>query len=91
MISVSGADGGHTIDFRRLAQAGITLVGRAETFKDGTLHFAGDLTRHTTRFHLCNMGITMHDPHRDQGAIASATVIEPNGSRFESHILTANS
>ena len=42
-ISVSGAHGGHTVDFRRLAAQGMTLVGRTETFKDGVMHFAPDL------------------------------------------------
>lgn len=44
-ISVSGAYGGHTVDFRRLAERGITLVGRAEKFADGTLNFANDVGR----------------------------------------------
>ena len=44
-IAVSGADGGHTIDFRRLAEQGITLVGRTESYSDGALTFAPDLTR----------------------------------------------
>jgi putative flavoprotein involved in K+ transport len=44
-IAVSGADGGHTVDFRRLAASGITLVGRTETFKDGVMHFAPDLAK----------------------------------------------
>ncbi|UCH40376.1 MAG: NAD(P)-binding domain-containing protein, partial [Gammaproteobacteria bacterium] len=42
-IAVSGADGGHTVDFRRLAAAGMTLVGRTESYKDGVMHFATDL------------------------------------------------
>lgn len=42
-ISVSGAYGGHTMDFRRLASEGVTLVGMSEKFEDGTLHIAGDL------------------------------------------------
>jgi putative flavoprotein involved in K+ transport len=42
-ISVSGARGGHTVDFRRLAAQGITLVGRAESFKGGVMNFAPDL------------------------------------------------
>jgi len=42
-ISVSGANGGHTIDFRRLAAQGMTLVGRTESFKQGVMHFATDL------------------------------------------------
>lgn len=44
-ISVSGAHGGHTVDFRRLAATGITLVGRAETFADGVMRFAPDLAQ----------------------------------------------
>ena len=42
-ISVSGAHGGQTVDFRRLAVQGMTLVGRTESFKDGVMHFATDL------------------------------------------------
>lgn len=44
-IAVSGAKGGHTIDFRRLAQRGMLLVGRTEACKDGVMHFAADLVR----------------------------------------------
>jgi putative flavoprotein involved in K+ transport len=43
-ISVSGAYGGHTVDFRRLASQGMTLVGMTKSFKDGVLSFAADLT-----------------------------------------------
>jgi len=42
-IAVSGARGGHTIDFRRLAAQGMRLVGRTESFKHGVMHFASDL------------------------------------------------
>lgn len=42
-IAVSGARGGHTVDFRDLAALGITLVGRTEGYADGRLRFAGDL------------------------------------------------
>jgi putative flavoprotein involved in K+ transport len=42
-IAVSGARGGHTVDFRRLAAQGIVLVGRTESFENGTIRFAGDL------------------------------------------------
>jgi putative flavoprotein involved in K+ transport len=42
-IAVSGARGGSTIDFRRLANQGMTLVGRTESYKDGALAFASDL------------------------------------------------
>ncbi len=42
-IAVSGARGGHTVNFRRLAAQGMTLVGRTESYQDGTMHFATDL------------------------------------------------
>lgn len=42
-ISVSGAYGGNTMDFRRLANEGVTLVGMTQSYKDGTLTFASDL------------------------------------------------
>jgi len=42
-ISVSGAHGGHTVDFRRLAAQGMTLVGMTQTFDDGVMRFAPDL------------------------------------------------
>ena len=42
-IAVSGAHGGQTVDFRQLAERGMTLFGRTENYKDGVLTFAGDL------------------------------------------------
>ncbi|MCC5970241.1 MAG: NAD(P)-binding domain-containing protein [Pararhodobacter sp.] len=44
-IAVSGAYGGQTIDFRRLAAQGLVLLGRTEKFANGTLQFAPDLAR----------------------------------------------
>ncbi len=44
-IAVSGAHGGHTVDFRSLAARGITLLGRAGPFTDGMMHIAPDLAR----------------------------------------------
>lgn len=44
-IAVSGAHGGHTVDFRKLAARGVTLLGRAGPFKDGVMHCAPDLAR----------------------------------------------
>lgn len=44
-IAVSGAYGGHTMDFRRLAALGVTLLGRARDYRHGTLHVNGDLQR----------------------------------------------
>ena len=42
-IAVSGAHGGSTVDFRALAQQGITLVGMTKSFDSGVLHFDKDL------------------------------------------------
>lgn len=42
-IAVSGAHGGHTVDFRELAETGVTLTGLAGPFVDGVMHFADDL------------------------------------------------
>lgn len=47
-IAVSGANGGHTVDFRRLAAEGIHLVGHAGPFEDGIMHFAPDLGKNIT-------------------------------------------
>jgi putative flavoprotein involved in K+ transport len=44
-IAVSGARGGHTVDFRDLAAQGMTLVGRAGSFRQGIMHFAPDLAQ----------------------------------------------
>ena len=48
-IAVSGARGGHTVDFRRLAQAGMVLVGLTERFADGKVSFAQDLNDNLDR------------------------------------------
>jgi putative flavoprotein involved in K+ transport len=48
-IAVSGANGGRTVDFRRLAAEGIMLVGRANGFQNGTMTFAPDLSANLAR------------------------------------------
>lgn len=42
-IAVSGAHGGRTVDFRRFAQRGMTLLGMTEKYDGGVLNFANDL------------------------------------------------
>lgn len=44
-IAVSGARGGHTVDFRDLASRGITLLGSASGYEGGALRFAADLAK----------------------------------------------
>ena len=48
-IAVSGARGGETIDFRNLAEQGMMLVGRTESYGDGVMHFAPDLAANIAR------------------------------------------
>jgi putative flavoprotein involved in K+ transport len=47
-IAVSGAYGGHTMDFRRLAAQGVTLLGRAGAYADGVLAINDDLEANIT-------------------------------------------
>ena len=44
-IAVSGAHGGHTVDFRRFAARGMTLLGRAGPVRNGVMQIAPDLAR----------------------------------------------
>lgn len=44
-IAVSGAQGGHTVDFRTLAAGGVHLMGLTASFDDGTLRFRPDLAQ----------------------------------------------
>ncbi len=48
-IVVSGAYGGHTVDFRRLANQGITLVGLTKSFNDDMVTFQPDLVDNIAR------------------------------------------
>ena len=44
-IAVSGAHGGHTVDFRRFAARGMILLGRAGPVRNGVMQIAPDLAR----------------------------------------------
>ena len=48
-IAVSGAHGGHTVDFRDLAARGITLLGSAKSYQHGVMDFFPDLARNLAR------------------------------------------
>jgi len=48
-IAVSGAYGGHTVDFRKLAERGMTLVGKTQGFDTGVMRFAPDLARNVVQ------------------------------------------
>lgn len=47
-IAVSGARGGHTVDFRALEAIGIQLVGLTDAYDDGVLTFRADLAENIT-------------------------------------------
>ncbi|QJF51913.1 flavin-containing monooxygenase [Roseobacter ponti] len=48
-IAVSGARGGRTVDFRRFAHAGITLLGMTQGCRDGVVQIAPDLAGNIAR------------------------------------------
>lgn len=48
-IAVSGARGGHTVDFRKLAQQGMTLVGLTKTINNGVVSFEANLADNIAR------------------------------------------
>nr|WP_314424020.1 NAD(P)/FAD-dependent oxidoreductase [uncultured Erwinia sp.] len=48
-IAVSGANGGHTVDFRKLAEEGVRLVGRTKRFANGIAEFENDLAQNIIR------------------------------------------
>jgi putative flavoprotein involved in K+ transport len=48
-IAVSGAHGGHTIDFRLLAAKGMILVGRTQAYANGVIIFAADLVENLAK------------------------------------------
>ncbi|WP_408980698.1 flavin-containing monooxygenase [Pseudomonas sp. B21-036] len=48
-IAVSGARGGHTVDFRKLAHQGITLVGLTRAFDQGVVNFEANLAENIAR------------------------------------------
>jgi putative flavoprotein involved in K+ transport len=48
-IAVSGTDGGHTIDFRELAQQGIRLLGMTRSCTGGVVAFQPDLAENIRR------------------------------------------
>ena len=80
-IAVSGARGGHTVDFRALADAGIELVGLTASYDDGVLRFAPDLATN----------IAVGDSKYLEFLRAADAYVERNGLDFpeepEAHVL----
>jgi len=56
-IAVSGAHGGHTVDFRALADAGINLLGMTAGYADGVLRFEADLARNIAAGDADHLGL----------------------------------
>ncbi|MBH1929874.1 flavin-containing monooxygenase [Serratia rubidaea] len=48
-IAVSGAHGGHTVDFRKLAYEGVQLAGLTQSFQNGGVTFANNLKENIAR------------------------------------------
>ena len=48
-IAVSGARGGYTVDFRRLAASGVHLTGTAKGYDNGAVIFEDDLLKNVAR------------------------------------------
>ncbi|MDT0681093.1 NAD(P)/FAD-dependent oxidoreductase [Roseicyclus sp. F158] len=48
-FAVSGYDGGRTVDFRRLGNMGITVLGMTQSCEDGVLKIADDLARNISQ------------------------------------------
>ena len=68
---ISGAYGGHTIDFRRFATEGVTLLGRLAAARDGVIAFAPDLSESLASGDAVYAAfLDMVDAHVDRHALA---------------------
>ena len=56
-IAVSGAYGGKTVDFRRFADRGMTLLGMTQGFEDGVISVAGDLAQNVAEGDANHLGL----------------------------------
>jgi putative flavoprotein involved in K+ transport len=85
--AITGAYGGHTIDFRRFAADGVTLVGRLEEAREGVLRFATDLATdladgdaHYAAFlDMADAHVEQHGLDMPRDAAARAVLPEPHG------------
>jgi putative flavoprotein involved in K+ transport len=82
---ISGADGGHTVDFRRFAADGITLLGRIKSVQRGTIEIAPDLAGNLAKgdatyaqfLDRVDAHVAQHDPDRPQDPAARAVLPNP--------------
>ena len=56
-IAVSGAYGGKTVDFRRFAERGMTLLGMTRHYENGYLNIADDLARNIAEGDANHLGL----------------------------------
>jgi len=56
-IAVSGAHGGQTVNFRRLAYQGMTLLGRTESFNNGVMQFTDDLVQNIAKGNINTLSV----------------------------------
>jgi putative flavoprotein involved in K+ transport len=82
---ITGAYGGHTVDFRRFAADGMTLLGRIQAARDGILDFAGDLadslangdTIYATFLDMADAHVERHALDMPEDTAARARLPEP--------------
>ncbi len=83
--AITGAYGGHTIDFRRFAADGVTLLGRAKTARDGVIDIAPDLAEnlangdaiYATFLDMVDAHVKHHAPDMPEEAAARAVLSDP--------------
>jgi putative flavoprotein involved in K+ transport len=83
---ISGAHGGQTIDFRRFAAEGVTLLGRVEAARDGVIAFAPDLAdslasgdaTYAAFLELADSHIERHALNMPEDPVARAVLPDPS-------------
>jgi putative flavoprotein involved in K+ transport len=82
---ITGAYGGHTIDFRRFAADGVTLLGRLEAAREGVIDFAPDLVEslangdaiYSTFLDMVDAHIKQHGLNMPEDPAARAVLSDP--------------
>jgi putative flavoprotein involved in K+ transport len=82
---ITGAYGGHTIDFRRFAADGVTLLGRVKAVRGGIMEIAPDLADslatgdgiHATFLDMADAHVERHGLNMPQDPAARAVLSDP--------------
>jgi putative flavoprotein involved in K+ transport len=75
---ITGAYGGHTIDFRSFAAEGVTLLGRVAAAREGTIDFAPDLAKSLANGDaIYATFLDMVDAHVEQRRLNSLKIVRP--------------